>query len=84
MKTEELDAKIEKLYLITDNIQTNYLNITSEIKEINKNINTIMIKIATLENDICWLNKLKNPFIIIGSGTGIGSLIYFLYEFMKK
>lgn len=90
IKIEMFEEKLNKLEKITDNIQVNYLNlshdlnkINSNISETNKLINTIMIQIATIQNDIQWIKKIKTPVIAISGFTGLGGIIYAIYEIFK-
>ncbi len=64
----ELEKNIEKLIIITDNIQSNYLDIYTEIKEIRKEIKNLYIKEEQLDTNLRWLIKLKDYSIYIGAG----------------
>jgi putative ribosome biogenesis GTPase RsgA len=84
-KFNELDKKIDKIILITDNIQTNYLKFYEEFNSFKKDIQTkitdLRLKQIELETNLQWIQKLKLGIYVGGSGIGLISLIELINYF---
>jgi len=80
-RLRQLEINIEKIILIQDNIQTNYLNLYNEVKAIRSDIKKLELKENEIETNVKWITKLKNYSLISGS---ILAGVYALYKLVVK
>jgi putative ribosome biogenesis GTPase RsgA len=84
-KFNELDKKLDKIILITDNIQTNYIKFYDEFSNFKKDIQTritdLRLKQIEIETNLQWIQKLKIGIYVGGSGIGLVSLIELINYF---
>jgi putative ribosome biogenesis GTPase RsgA len=78
-KFNELDKKLDKIILISDNIQINYVKFYDEFnsfkKDIQSKITDLRLKQIELETNLKWIQKLKIGIYVGSSGIGVLSLI---------
>lgn len=83
-KLKELEIRIEKLIVIQNNIQENYIKLYDELQILRKELQNLMYNynksIAQITTEIKWLEKLKNYSLLT---AGIGGIVYIIYEFLK-
>jgi putative ribosome biogenesis GTPase RsgA len=84
-KFNELDKKLDKIILISDNIQTNYIKFYDEFNNFKKDIQTkitdLRLKQIEIETNLQWIQKLKIGIYVGGSGIGLVSLIELINYF---
>jgi putative ribosome biogenesis GTPase RsgA len=78
-KFNDLDKKLDKIIITTDNIQSNYLNFSNDFNNFKKDIQTkitdLRLKEIEIETNLKWIQKIKIGVYVGGSGVGILSLI---------
>jgi putative ribosome biogenesis GTPase RsgA len=84
-KFNELDKKLDKIILISDNIQINYVKFYDEFnsfkKDIQSKITDLRLKQIELETNLKWIQKLKIGIYVGSSGIGVLSLIELINYF---
>lgn len=83
-KLAALNERLSKISYTLDNIQLNYVKIDEKINAMEKEIQTINLKLVKLETNLSWIQRLKSPVLWTTGGLGGVSIIYAIIEYMTK